>query len=235
MKAKRRPIVYSKKCTTKAAFREEIDLNHVSLVVTINLLGQRLKPLYLITNKVTLKDPDLQLMSNSLALYRTPKGYQNSFSMPFYVRDILVPYCENLRTVMHDQALPIFLIMDNCSSHNRPELLALYARYNVQVIWLPPHSSHFLQPLDLGLFGELKARYQRSSRKITKPQWQGKVLRIDRAWHGCTCALSVWKCWGAAAIRPNSSAILRWHVDRDKAEEKIAEHYRWQLPTEATE
>jgi hypothetical protein len=84
-----------------------------------------LKPLYLITNKVTLKDPDLQLMSNSLALDRTPKGYQNSFSMTFYVRDILVPYCPDLRNIMRDPTLPIFLIMDNYSSHNEPELLGL--------------------------------------------------------------------------------------------------------------
>jgi hypothetical protein len=40
MKAKKKPIVYSKECTTTVVFREETDLNHVSLVVTTNLLGQ---------------------------------------------------------------------------------------------------------------------------------------------------------------------------------------------------
>jgi hypothetical protein len=231
MKGKRRAIVYSKQCPTKAAFREETDLNHVTLVATINLVGQQLKPLYLITNKVAVKDPDLELMSRSLALYQTTKGYQNSHSMAFYVREVLVPYCENLRNATQDPTLIVFLIMDNCSCHNKPELMDLYARYNITVIWLPPHSSHFLQPLDLGLFGELKARYQRSSRKLTKPQWQGKVLRIDRAWHGSTYALSVWKSWAAAAIRPCTSEIPRWHIDRDKINEKIREHCRWQEPT----
>jgi hypothetical protein len=75
MKGKRRKIVSCKKCTTKAVFREERNLNHVTLVATINLLGQRLKPLYLTTNKVAIKAPDLQLMSTRLALYETPKGY----------------------------------------------------------------------------------------------------------------------------------------------------------------
>jgi hypothetical protein len=59
MKAKKKTIVCSKVCTTKTAFREEIDLNHVSLRATINLLGQRLKTLYLITNTIAIKDPDL--------------------------------------------------------------------------------------------------------------------------------------------------------------------------------
>jgi hypothetical protein len=54
MKAKKNVIVCS-----KADFGEETDLNHVSLVATVNLLGQRLKPLYLITNTIAIKDPDL--------------------------------------------------------------------------------------------------------------------------------------------------------------------------------
>jgi hypothetical protein len=59
MKTKKKVIVCSKACTTKAAFMEEIDLNHVSLVATINLLGQRLKTFYLITDTIAIKDPDL--------------------------------------------------------------------------------------------------------------------------------------------------------------------------------
>jgi hypothetical protein len=142
MKGKKRAVVYSKTCMTKAAVREEIDLNHVSVVATINLLGQRLKPLYLITNQGIIKDPDLQMMSSGLALDQTPKGYQNGLSMDFYVHEILAPDCESLRNSLHDPNLPVFLIMDNCSSHNRAELLALYAHLNIHVIWLPPHSSH---------------------------------------------------------------------------------------------
>jgi hypothetical protein len=59
MKAKKKAIICSKACIAKAAFREEIDLNHMSLVATINLLGQRLKTLDLMTNMITIKDPDL--------------------------------------------------------------------------------------------------------------------------------------------------------------------------------
>jgi hypothetical protein len=36
MKAQKKTIVYSKACTTKAACREESDLNHVRPVATIN-------------------------------------------------------------------------------------------------------------------------------------------------------------------------------------------------------
>jgi hypothetical protein len=100
----------------------------------MNLLGQLLKPFHLITNKLAIKDPDSPLMSGSLVLYWTPKFCHNSLSMASYVREILVPYCENLRHVMPDPMPPIFLIMDNRSSHTKPELLALYALDNVHVI-----------------------------------------------------------------------------------------------------
>jgi hypothetical protein len=152
-------------------------------------------------NKVPVKDADLQLMSSRLALYETSNGYQNSDSMAFYVREILAPYCEDLRNAMHDPTLPVFLIVDDYSPHNKPELLALCTHHNIHVIWLPPHSSQFRRPLDLGLFGDLKGRYERSRRKMMTTLWQDKGLSIDRAWHGSTCALTVWNSWSAAAIR----------------------------------
>jgi hypothetical protein len=66
-------------------------------------------------------------------------------------------------------------------------------------------------------------------------QWQGKALRIDRAWYGSTHVLSVWNFWAAAAIRSSTSAILRWYVDQVKIEKNISEHCRWQEPTEMTQ
>jgi hypothetical protein len=146
MKAQKKSIVYSRACTIKAICREESDLNHVSLMATINLLVQGLKTLYLRMNKVAIKDSDVQLLASNLILYQMLKGYQNSASMDFDVRKILVSYCDNLRNARHDPTLPVFLIMDNCPYHNKQALLVLNAQYNIHVIWLLQHSSHFLQP-----------------------------------------------------------------------------------------
>jgi hypothetical protein len=77
-------------------------------------------------------------MSGSPVLYWMPKCCQNSLSMASYVREILVPDCENLLNGIHDPMPPISLSMDNCSPHSKPELLALYALDNIHVIELPP-------------------------------------------------------------------------------------------------
>jgi hypothetical protein len=60
------------------------------------------------------------------------------------------------------------------------------------------------------------------------PQWQGKVRRIDRAWHWSTDALRIWNSWSPAAIRPSTATTPRWRVDASKIEAKIAEHCKWQ-------
>jgi hypothetical protein len=68
-------IIYSVGSGTKAAYREETDHNHVRLVATINLSGQKLKPLYLMTKKAAIREPELRLLSGYLALYQTSKEY----------------------------------------------------------------------------------------------------------------------------------------------------------------
>jgi hypothetical protein len=68
MEVKKKTIVYSIRCGSKAAYREETYLNHLSLLVTINLVGQRVTLLSLVRNKVAIKDLDLQLMPGNVGL-----------------------------------------------------------------------------------------------------------------------------------------------------------------------
>jgi hypothetical protein len=71
--------------------------------------------------------PDLHVLAANLAPCQTRKGYQNSYSMDFDVRKIVIPSCENFRNVTPDPTLPVLLIMDNRPSHNKQSFLALYA------------------------------------------------------------------------------------------------------------
>jgi hypothetical protein len=73
-------------------------------VVTNNLFGERLTPLYLMTNKIAIDDPYLHLLLSPLALYATPNGSENRPFLNFCVRKVLAPYCEDLRNVMDANA-----------------------------------------------------------------------------------------------------------------------------------
>jgi hypothetical protein len=48
---------------------------------------------------------------------------------------------------------PILLIYDGHRSHEKYELLHLAKEHNIILFSLPPHTTHMLQPLDVGVFG----------------------------------------------------------------------------------
>jgi hypothetical protein len=58
-KAKKRKIVYRSDCPVKPGFREHTDTNHISLVATISLSGEALKPIFMTTSAPSFTDPIL--------------------------------------------------------------------------------------------------------------------------------------------------------------------------------
>ncbi|KAL1954182.1 hypothetical protein VTO42DRAFT_1538 [Malbranchea cinnamomea] len=52
------------------------------------------------------------------------------------------------------------LILDGHASHTSIDFLWICKENNVHTVFLPPHSSHVLQPLDLSVFGPLKDYYR---------------------------------------------------------------------------
>ncbi|KAF1928545.1 DDE-domain-containing protein, partial [Didymella exigua CBS 183.55] len=53
------------------------------------------------------------------------------------------------------------LILDGHESHHSLEFQELCKKNNICTLCMPPHSSHLLQPLDVGCFSPLKRAYSR--------------------------------------------------------------------------
>lgn len=53
------------------------------------------------------------------------------------------------------------LILDGHGSHNTPEFDLFCSEHSIITLCMPPHSSHLLQPLDVGCFASLKRSYGR--------------------------------------------------------------------------
>jgi hypothetical protein len=51
------------------------------------------------------------------------------------------------------------LVLNGHSSHPTPQFDQLCSENNIIPIYMPPHSSHKLQPLDIGCFSPLKKVY----------------------------------------------------------------------------
>ena len=53
------------------------------------------------------------------------------------------------------------LVVDGHNSHFSMEFLQFCSHNQIELFCLPPHTTHILQPLDVGLFGPLQKYYGR--------------------------------------------------------------------------
>lgn len=94
-------------------------------------------------------------------------------------RTMFVPIqiIQNILTLHSSNTETRLLILDGHNSHMSPEFLIYAIEHNIIVLCLPSHTSHVLQPLDVGLFAQLQRYY---SAELDK--WTSHDLRtINRA------------------------------------------------------
>ena len=60
------------------------------------------------------------------------------------------------------QASPILLLLDNHASHVSMEVVRFCRENGIHLLTFPPHCSHRLQPLDVAVYGPMKAAYKRA-------------------------------------------------------------------------
>lgn len=66
----------------------------------------------------------------------------------------------------YDESHHHILLLDNCGAHKHPGAEAKLAIHNVHVVYLPPNSTHFLQPLDVLVFGPLKNKARTALNRV---------------------------------------------------------------------
>lgn len=69
------------------------------------------------------------------------------------------------------------LVLDGHGSHATPEFQAFCAENRIITLCMPPHTSHILQPLDVGCFGALKTAYGRLIADLARRC----IFHIDKA------------------------------------------------------
>ncbi len=84
----------------------------------------------------------------------TDKGWINQAVALQWLEQIFIPY-----TQPEDPTQQRLLVLDGHNSHTIVEFMWLCHSNNIHVIYLPAHTSHVLQPLDLSIFSPLKHGY----------------------------------------------------------------------------
>ena len=73
---------------------------------------------------------------------------------------------------------PVLLILDGHTSHVSVEVIELAKVNGVHMLCLPAHTTHILQPLDVGVFKSLKSHYYKACRKYTREN-PGRVITTE--------------------------------------------------------
>ncbi|KAK3105870.1 hypothetical protein FSP39_007466 [Pinctada imbricata] len=84
-------------------------------------------------------------------------GYMDSTLFLQWFKRVFIPNCGPAR--------PVLLIMDNHDSHTTLDVIECAIENKIELLGLPPHTTHILQPLDVSVNGPLKSKF--SSTAVT--------------------------------------------------------------------
>jgi hypothetical protein len=60
------------------------------------------------------------------------------------------------------------LVLDNHGSHTTPQFRTFCEDNSIILLWMPPHSSHMLQPMDVGCFDPLKTAFSKQNQDLIR-------------------------------------------------------------------
>ncbi|KAI0997010.1 hypothetical protein K3495_g11173 [Podosphaera aphanis] len=148
-----------------------------------------------------------------------------------WLKTVFIPAaCSNDRTKL--------LVLDGHGSYTDLEFMQLWKKHKIHLLFLPAHSSHILQPLDLAPFSILKSKYRKQISDLSALNDAAPVKkeRFIKFYHeareeGLSDKIirAGWKATGLVPFNPErvlqSSRVLQQPCTRTKARQTI---YEWE-------
>jgi hypothetical protein len=142
----------------KSTVKKQPGLSHwTSMIEAINALGRFLDPLVILKGKETQQQwfpEDMEYLTN-WNFTSSLKGWTSDEIGLEWLREVFIPSSKPEKA--NEKRL---LILDGHGSHATGEFMRLCVANRIQLVYLPPHTTHVLQPLDIAIFGPLKRAYQ---------------------------------------------------------------------------
>ncbi|KAH9018843.1 DDE superfamily endonuclease-domain-containing protein [Lactarius pseudohatsudake] len=138
--------------------RVKLQNPNLELVTTIECVGADgsiLKPGFIFCGKHVLHDGYFEEEGAFVAL--SEKGWTSNYIGTQWFEKSFVPQA----TARNTTGNPILLIYDGHRSHETLELREAADTAGIHLFCIPPHTSHRLQPLDVGVFGPLQRAWQK--------------------------------------------------------------------------
>ncbi|KAF7520283.1 hypothetical protein G7054_g12829 [Neopestalotiopsis clavispora] len=107
------------------------------------------------TNRYNMDETDLTPFG-SWRFTATDNGWTSDPTALEWLQKVFIPF-----TQPNDPQEARLLVLDGHGSHETTEFMYTCFENKIHLIFLPPHASHVLQPLDQSVFGPLKAAYKK--------------------------------------------------------------------------
>ena len=150
---KKEKVIASK--GTKHVYSQQLGTrDHITIHCCISASGESLPPMIIYqknfpSGAYTRGGPPNTLYAKS------PNGYMDSELYLLRFKRIFLKYAPKER--------PLLLIQDGYKSHITIDLIDEARENDVEILCLPPHTAHILQPLDKVLYGPFKTRWKQGT------------------------------------------------------------------------
>ncbi|VDI62467.1 Hypothetical predicted protein [Mytilus galloprovincialis] len=200
--------VLAEKGTRNVPGRTSAMSTHVTIVACVNAEGQKMSPLLIVQGKT---ERSVFGFNTTEAPSGTMWDYQDSGWMSDRIgekwfKDIFLKQCGVER--------PQLLILDGHSSHESLALIQEGIRENIVILSLPPHTTHYLQPLDRSVFGPFNKQYDRACSEFLQENMLHKIDKwtfpslFKTAWNEALSKQNIKSGFRACGIYPfNPHAI----------------------------
>jgi hypothetical protein len=144
----------------------------------------------------------------------TPSDWQLSTSNSGWTSDSHA--FEWLTTVFEPSTHPMdpthhrLLVMDSHGSHITANVITFCMRHAIDLLILPPHTSHTLQPFDVSVFSPLRLALaaetdgvsRLDSRRLQRVEWTTMYIRARERAFTAANIVSGWKATGLGPLSP---------------------------------
>ena len=153
---------------------EHQDRQHMTAMATVCAGGAKV-PLFLILTALQQLPESLSFTTSKCWVASSANGWMTKYLFLDYV----INFCHwltfyRLQLPRDLRAKTAILVLDGHATRLNPAALEYLKRFNVKVVTLPSHSTHILQPFDVGVAGAFKAQFKKSMVRLAAETEAGR-------------------------------------------------------------
>jgi len=132
------------------------------------------------------------------------------------------------------------LLVDGHASHITTAAIQYCVDHKIILLCLPPHTTHLLQPLDVGIFSPLATAYKSHVQRITRLGGSYHIDKVDflkiyqLARYEAITPINIKKAWAASGLLPFSPELVLQQFSTTQASQQYNIEIRPTTPPEAT-